>query len=76
MPVDRCVCRDVPFETIRIVAERVGGDLDALSAATGCATGCRMCLPYIRRMLATGQTSQPVMTAAEFQRWSEPVSSK
>jgi bacterioferritin-associated ferredoxin len=59
--VDRCVCHDVRFSKLKAMAERAGGDLDALSRKTGVGNGCGMCIPYIKVMLRTGQTEIPVM---------------
>lgn len=67
MGVSRCICRDVPFARIAEVAREVGPDLGKLSAVTGCGTGCGMCMPYIKRMLLTGQTNVPVMTHREIE---------
>jgi hypothetical protein len=45
------------FERLRSLAEQGGLDFDALRAKTRCCTACRMCEPYIRRMLLTGETT-------------------
>ncbi len=57
MQVDRCVCFEVRFETLKAYADRHGSDLDALTAHFGCGRGCGLCVPYIRQMLETGRTS-------------------
>ncbi len=71
MPVDRCVCHQVPFTTLNEMVRR-GHDVEtqsaeqihaALSAKTKCSTGCGMCKPYILRMIETGQTSFPPITS-------------
>ncbi|MBX3357982.1 MAG: (2Fe-2S)-binding protein [Phycisphaeraceae bacterium] len=67
-PVDRCVCLGLPFEYLRGVARAGGLSFAQLRAATGCSTGCSMCEPYVRLMLATGQTRFPIMSEADFRR--------
>jgi bacterioferritin-associated ferredoxin len=54
--VAMCVCRRVPFATLLPLARAGGWGLDELAAATGCGAGCGLCRPYLRRMLATGET--------------------
>lgn len=56
MPVDRCVCHSLTFESLRAIAASRGLDFDGLKQQTGCSTGCTMCEPYVRLMLSTGQT--------------------
>jgi|AACY02.16.fsa_nt_gi BFD-like [2Fe-2S] binding domain. len=58
MAVDRCVCENLTFTQIRAEARRLGLDsVRALQAHGLCCTGCRLCAPYVKRMLQTGQTS-------------------
>ena len=64
--VNRCICHDVTFAELRVLAKRVGPDLAELSRRTGCGTGCGCCVPYIRLMLATGQVDFPVMSPQDF----------
>ena len=54
--VAMCVCRRVPFATLLPLARAEGWGLEELAAATGCGAGCGLCRPYLRRMLATGET--------------------
>ncbi|CAG0976258.1 hypothetical protein PHYC_01518 [Phycisphaerales bacterium] len=75
MPVDRCICRDISFSDLKALAAQTGADFKELRTATNCATACSLCGPYIRKMLATGETDQPLMAPAELTRWidqSEP----
>jgi bacterioferritin-associated ferredoxin len=51
-----CVCRRVPFVSLLPLAREKSWGLDELVAATGCGAGCGLCRPYLRRMLATGET--------------------
>jgi bacterioferritin-associated ferredoxin len=54
--VAMCVCRRVPFASLLPLARAEGWGLDELAAATGCGAGCGLCRPYLRCMLATGET--------------------
>jgi bacterioferritin-associated ferredoxin len=54
--VAMCVCRRVPFASLLPLARTEGWALDQLVAATGCGGACGLCRPYLRRMLATGET--------------------
>ncbi len=70
MGVDRCVCHDVTFASLKILARQIEprgatpaadpGVVDLtlreLRRMTGCTTGCGTCEPYIRLMLQTGRT--------------------
>jgi bacterioferritin-associated ferredoxin len=51
-----CVCRRTPFAQLLPLARAGGWDLDALIRATGSGGSCGLCRPYLRRMLATGET--------------------
>ena len=55
--VSMCVCRGLPFGGLLLRARAEGWDLDALMRETGCGAQCGLCRPYLRRMLATGETS-------------------
>jgi len=67
--VDRCVCKSISFARLKELAEQGHRDLDALSAKTGCGTGCGMCVPYIRVVLATGRTNLPIMTSFQIEKF-------
>ena len=54
--VAMCLCRRVSFASLLPQARAAGWGLDELVAATGCGAGCGLCRPYLRRMLATGET--------------------
>ena len=54
--VDRCVCRQRPFADLLPEARSHGWSLSRLIEATGCGGQCGLCRPYLRQMLATGQT--------------------
>jgi bacterioferritin-associated ferredoxin len=51
-----CVCRRMPFARLLPFAQAGGWGLEDLASATGCGAGCGLCRPYLRRMLATGET--------------------
>jgi bacterioferritin-associated ferredoxin len=51
-----CVCRRVPFAELLPRARAQVWGLDQLMAQTGCGAQCGLCRPYLRRMLATGET--------------------
>lgn len=54
--VTMCVCRGMPFAHLLPLARAGGWGLDDIASFTGCGAGCGLCLPYLRRMLATGET--------------------
>lgn len=54
--VTRCLCRNVTFAHLLPQARGEGWDLGELIRRTGCGAGCGLCRPYLRRMLATGET--------------------
>jgi len=55
--VDRCVCFERTFAELLRVARATGADtLEALQEETEFGFACRMCNPYVRRMLETGET--------------------
>jgi bacterioferritin-associated ferredoxin len=55
--VARCICRNVPFDTLLPQARAAGWTLDDLVRETGCGSHCGLCRPYLREMLRTGQTA-------------------
>ncbi len=54
--VSRCICRRTPFADLLPLARAGGWMLEDLIRQTGCGDQCRLCRPYLRCMLATGQT--------------------
>ncbi len=63
MPIDRCVCFDVPFSELKKYAESRPCRYEDLRKRFNCGRGCGLCIPYIRKLLLTGQTSCPVKTS-------------
>ena len=53
--VTMCVCRRAVRRPPARVA-RAAGWTEDIAGATGCGAGCGLCRPYLRRMLATGET--------------------
>jgi len=56
LEITRCLCRNVAFDQLLPLARAGGWDLPELMRRTGCGAGCGLCRPYLRRMLATGET--------------------
>jgi bacterioferritin-associated ferredoxin len=54
--VSSCICRQTPFAQLLPAARAGAWDLADLVRETGCGAGCGLCRPYLRRMLATGET--------------------
>ncbi len=52
-----CVCRRIPFEELLPRARAGKWTLADVMRETGCGAGCGLCRPYLRRMLATGETA-------------------
>jgi bacterioferritin-associated ferredoxin len=55
--VSMCLCRGQPFARLLPLARAAGWSLADLMRETGCGSACGLCRPYLRRMLATGETS-------------------
>jgi NAD(P)H-nitrite reductase large subunit len=55
--IDRCVCFDREFAELYAIAKRTGAQtLEELQDETEFGLSCRLCNPYVRHMLVTGQT--------------------
>ncbi len=54
--VTHCLCRREPFDQLLPRARELGWTLADLMRETGCGAQCGLCRPYLRRMLATGET--------------------
>jgi len=55
--VTRCVCFSVHFEDLKEIAEKHDcRTIEELQRHVEFGMGCRMCLPYVAKMLLTGQT--------------------
>lgn len=56
LEIDRCICRRFPFAELLPLVRANDWSLDDVMRETGCGAQCGLCRPYIRRMLATGET--------------------
>lgn len=55
--VDRCVCHSTSFARLKETARAAGADtVEQLQEHAAFGTECGTCLPYVRRMLRTGET--------------------
>jgi bacterioferritin-associated ferredoxin len=55
--IDRCLCFDRTFADLADVAAETGAaTVEDLQAHAVFGQKCRLCHPYVRRMLRTGQT--------------------
>ncbi len=54
--IDRCICRNRKFSELLPEARAASWSLNELVRVTGCGGQCGLCRPYLRRMLATGDT--------------------
>jgi hypothetical protein len=55
--VDRCICFKRPFDELYAIAQKCGArTLEDLQLETEFGMSCRICNPYVRKMLQTGQT--------------------
>jgi hypothetical protein len=53
--IDRCYCFQQTFAALKEVADGTGaGSVEALQAHVVFGQRCRLCHPYVRRMLRTG----------------------
>ncbi len=58
MRIDRCVCFRRTFAELREVAALTGaGTLEELQRQVEFGRRCKLCNPYVRRMLRTGEVS-------------------
>ena len=56
MKIDRCYCYDRTFAELQTVAEDEGAhSVTALQQHVTFGQNCKLCHPYVRRMLRTGQ---------------------
>ncbi|MDZ7692739.1 MAG: hypothetical protein U5K69_16705 [Balneolaceae bacterium] len=55
--VKKCICHSRTFEEIKLYAETNNiDDVDELVADGYCSTICGLCIPYVSKMLESGQT--------------------
>ncbi len=57
MRIDRCYCFQETFAALKAVADATGArSVEALQARVTFGARCKLCHPYVRRMLRTGAT--------------------
>lgn len=57
MRIDRCYCYQQSFSTLKSVADECDApSIEALQEEVTFGEDCELCHPYVRRMLASGQT--------------------
>lgn len=72
MAVSRCICHAVTFVKGLELARRHGCTTVAeLQGYVPLGTGCGLCIPYMQRALATGETDLPVLGERESDQWLE-----
>lgn len=58
MHIDRCYCYKKTFAELRSVSEETGAcSVNELQKQVVFGQNCRLCHPYVRRMLRTGETA-------------------
>ncbi len=58
MHIDRCYCFNVSFEALKAVAVETGSrSIAELQEHREFGHQCRLCHPYVRRMLRTGEVT-------------------
>jgi bacterioferritin-associated ferredoxin len=67
MTIDRCYCFQQTFAALKQVAEAEGArSVEELQAHVAFGRQCRLCHPYVRRMLRTGATAfHEIVTEAD-----------
>lgn len=55
--INRCVCFDITFQKLKTIAqEKNCTSVDELKKHAVFSDKCKLCLPYIKTMLKTGET--------------------
>ncbi|MDZ4713784.1 MAG: (2Fe-2S)-binding protein [bacterium] len=55
--ITKCICYDTTFSEMKKIMQKHDlKTLDELKKVRMVASNCRLCLPYINRMIETGQT--------------------
>ena len=64
--IDRCYCFQVTFAVLQQVAVRTGArSIEDLQEHVDFGLQCRLCHPYVRRMLRTGRTAFDYVITSE-----------
>lgn len=57
MPVDRCICHEITFADIKMVANERGlSTVRELQTNRIACTNCKLCIPFVELMFETGET--------------------
>ncbi len=68
MAVNRCICCEQDFAVALPVARKFTCTTVAgLQEHIEISTGCGLCIPYVQRMVETGETDLPVLSPDEAQ---------
>lgn len=54
--ITHCVCFGESFVELKKF-----NTLEAIQKETGCGTSCKLCVPYIKKMLETGETEFDIL---------------
>ena len=58
MPVDRCICHNITFVKLKRLANEKGlKSIDEIRENGLASSKCKLCEPYIKTLLKTGETS-------------------
>jgi len=61
--VNKCVCNDITFEEMKnIMKENNLKSIEELIKIKSVASNCKLCLPYIKKMIETGNTKFEIIT--------------
>jgi bacterioferritin-associated ferredoxin len=61
--VTKCVCSEITFEEMKSLMDRNNlKTFEELSREIKVASNCRLCLPYIHRMIETGKTKFEIIS--------------
>jgi len=61
-PVRACLCFPHTFAELKRLAEiHRWKTVDEITAAVGCGGNCRLCRPYLEKMLETGETAFAIL---------------
>lgn len=72
--VTRCVCYSKSFKELKKIARKTGArSVTDLQQHVEFGLNCRLCHPYVRRMLETGETVFEVMDEQTLAKWDEPT---
>jgi len=57
LKIDKCICSNITFSELRKIAiSNNADDINKLQEIVDVAKNCRLCVPYLKEMLKTGET--------------------